>query len=104
MSPSIHHLFLPAVVTGAGGVVGVDGRETGGGWGEEVLRDSTALAWYTLNNRDWICACMSVCVCVCVCVCVFVQVCVCVHVCVGGHISLCVCMSVCVYVCVFMKV
>ena len=42
MSPSIHHLFLPAVVTGAGGVVGVDGRETGGGWGEEVLCDSTA--------------------------------------------------------------
>ena len=67
MPPSIHHLFLPAVVTGAGGVVGVDGRETGGGWGKEVLCDSTALAWCTLNNRDWICACMCVCVCVCAC-------------------------------------
>ena len=63
MPPSIHHLFLPAVVTGAGGVVGVDGRETGGGWGKEVPCDSTALTWCTLNNRNWICACVCVCVC-----------------------------------------
>ena len=71
MPPSINHLFLPAVVTGAGGVVGVDGRETGGGWGEKVLCDSTTLAWCTLNNRNWICAC------VCVGVYVGVYVCVC---------------------------
>jgi len=80
MLPRIHHLFLPAVVTGAGGVVGVDGRETGGGWGEEVLCDSTTLAWCTLNNRDWIyaCVCVWVCICVCVCVCVCVDLCMCV--------------------------
>jgi len=40
----IHHLFLPAVVTGAGGVVGVDGRETGGEWSKQVLCISTVLA------------------------------------------------------------
>ena len=76
MSPSIHHLFLPAVVTGAGGVVGVDGRETGG-WGKEVLCDSLVLAWCTLNNRDLIYACMSVCVCAFQCVSV---VYICMHV------------------------
>ena len=95
MSPSIRYLFLPAMVTGAGGVV--DGRETGGGWGEEVLCDRTALAWCTLNNRDWICTCMSVCVrvCMCVCVCVCVLcVCVCVFQCVN---SVCVCVCMCVH-------
>ena len=91
MPPSIHHLFLPAVVTGAGGVVGVDGRETGGGWGKEVLCDSTALARCTLNNRDWIYACMCVCVCVCISVCehgvyMYVYECVCDRV----HVIVCV--------------
>jgi len=44
--------ILPAVMTDSGGVVGMDGRETGGGWGKEVLCDSTTLAWCTLNKRN----------------------------------------------------
>jgi len=80
MPPGTHHLFLPAVVTGAGGVVGVDGRETGGGG---VSRSSM--------TADWICAYMCVCVCASVCACVCRQ-CTCsvwVYVC-RGHMTLCV--------------
>jgi len=81
MPPGTHHLFLPAVVTGAGGVVGVDGRETGGGRGKQVLYDSRL----DLCIHVCVCVCASVCACVCrQCTCsVWVYVC-------RGHMTLCV--------------